>query len=126
MGVTHTQEPSPLTYYPEDPTIKVFRSTVYNDGEEVGYVDWRNVDDATFLIFMMIQPKYREHKWLPYFQEALNHTWEYGKKFVMTEMDPALREVLPNIMQNQPAEYFLKRGGWFDNMGVEYHSTLGE
>jgi len=126
MGVTHEQEPSPLVYYPDDPSIVVHRTTVYNDGEKVGYVDWRNVEDATFLMFMLIEPAYRGHRWLPYFQEALDDSWENPHKFIMPNMDPSLREVLPNIMGSRPAEYFVKSGGWFNNDGVEYYNTLGE
>lgn len=126
MAVTYTQEPSELVYYPTEPERVVTRSKVYNDGEYVGFVDWTEIEDATFLLFIKVEDKYRNHAWLPYFQEALDGTWDKGKKFIMPNMDPALREVLPTIMAGQPAEYFVQSGGWYNNDGVEYYNTLGE
>jgi hypothetical protein len=126
MGVTYEEEISPLVYYPDDPSIVVYRTTVYDDGTKVGYVDWRNVEDATFLMFMLIEPDYRKGRWQPLFSEALDDTWENPYKFVMPNMDPALKEILPTIMSSRPAEYYVQSGGWFSNDGVEYYNTLGE
>lgn len=65
-GLAVTDEPCPITYFPEDITTEVRRLTRTKDEEAVFFVDYVLRDETVYVLYFEVAPKYRNTDWLQY------------------------------------------------------------